>query len=274
MKKLLLLIPFVLALTTLASSRRLAGTPPDTWTPSNRMAEVVFWFRSDLLTFSDNGTTPSVNAGIVQQWSNIQGDGNYIMRDTGNIEPLWYTNIQNGKPAVFFNGALWLRNVSDIGTSQLGTIYVVARSTNSTVTQCAWSHGDSADNDLQAVYWDGNAAGDPLAFCELGGGGADVCCMSTTTGYLTTEAVILTAMRASATLHVAWKNGGSAATNTTSATATGSYEGVYIGTNEGGAQNFMGFIFEVIMVSTADTTVQRTQMLNYMDRIWAVPGYP
>jgi len=247
------------------------GTPPvpDTWTPSNRIADVGFWWRADRYTFSDNGTTPSVQGGPVQQWNSMDGDVNFALRDNGATHsPLYYTNIQNGLPAVFFNGAMWFRNVSDFNSPILGTIYIVAMPTNSNVA-FVWSHADSADNDAQYFYFP--ASSDKLIFAEENGGAGNA---TTSTSISYSVATIGTGQRVSSSLRYAWNNGAGAGTNTTTVTFTGSFEGVYVGCYEG-SQGFMrGFIFEIVGVTTVDDDAARLQMHNYLDRVWNVPGYP
>ena len=242
----------------------------ETWTPSNRIADVTFWYRADSYTFSDlAGTTASTNGGIIRNWKSMNGNVNFSQLDSaGTHSPLLFTNVQNGRPGVFCNGAMWTRSASDISTPSLGTIYICAWSTNVAITSVIWSHADSADADSQHVYFPGGAG--IFALCEIGSASG---CPVVTTAMLS-EATIGTAQHASASLRYVWKNGGSAGTNTTTVNFTGSFEGVYVGDLEGTSDPFLGFIFEIVMMSTVDTDAQRLQMHNYLDRIWAVPGYP
>jgi len=243
----------------------------DTWTPSNRIADVTFWYRADRYTFDDTaGTVASTNGGIIRNWKSMDGDVNFNQLDSaGTHSPLLYTNVQNGLPGVFFNGAKWLRSASDISTPTLGTIYVVAWTTNLAIAGTVWSHGDSADTDGVNIYFPGGSS--DLAFCDSGS--ATGCPVATSN--LTSVATIATAQRASASLRYVWKNGGFAATNTTTVNYTGSFEGVDVGAlEEAVAGEFLGWIFEIVCVSTVDNDATRLQMHQYLDRVWAVPGFP
>src|SRR6185436_3776959 len=126
----------------------------DTFIPSDRGADLVAWFRADAGTYQDFGVTPSTNTSIVDTWVNVQGNANYHMQDFANTHsPILYTNVQNGMPGIFFNGAKWWRNSSDITTPSLITLYVVGWATNLASASTAWMHGDSADADSQNLYF-------------------------------------------------------------------------------------------------------------------------
>lgn len=75
-----------------------AGTPAS-------LAGLTLWVKSDTQVFSDAGVTPAVNAGPVMQWNDQSGNGYHISQPTLAFQPIFYTNVINGKPFLSFDGA-------------------------------------------------------------------------------------------------------------------------------------------------------------------------
>lgn len=84
-------------------------------------------FKADGNLFSDAGVTPSTNNTLIAQWNDYSGNANNASWDnSGNSQPTFLTNIQNGHPAAKavagFVHLLWTNEVTLAGT---WTLYLV-----------------------------------------------------------------------------------------------------------------------------------------------------
>lgn len=86
--------------------------------------------------YSDAGTTPAPDAGAVQQWNDLSGNGHHVSQATAGARPTYRAAVEslNGLPGVEFDGGDWLqRSVSGGLVANLNayTIYCVFRTTSS-----------------------------------------------------------------------------------------------------------------------------------------------
>jgi hypothetical protein len=70
------------------------------FTPSDLGAALVAWFRFGF--FSDAGSTPSTDGGIVQQYSDETGNGNHLVQLDGARQGTYRATGLNGFPGVQF----------------------------------------------------------------------------------------------------------------------------------------------------------------------------
>jgi hypothetical protein len=92
------------------------------FTPAS-IADLAGWYRADALALANNAPVAS--------WADGSGTGNLLSQGTGVSQPLFKTNIVNGKPVVRFDGANdWLEYAGAPGGfgAQTGqTIFLVAQ---------------------------------------------------------------------------------------------------------------------------------------------------
>ncbi|OFY39124.1 MAG: hypothetical protein A2275_13400 [Bacteroidetes bacterium RIFOXYA12_FULL_35_11] len=65
----------------------------------------LLWLKGDVGLYSDAGITPATNGNPIQQWNDFSGNANNISQATGSKQPVFYTNILNGRPVVRFDGS-------------------------------------------------------------------------------------------------------------------------------------------------------------------------
>jgi hypothetical protein len=83
--------------------------------------DMKFWFRSDTLSaLADNDPVAS--------WSDSSGNGRTATQTTAGRKPLYKTNIQNGKPAVLFDGADDRMSFTTTGIQSDWTVLLAYRS--------------------------------------------------------------------------------------------------------------------------------------------------
>ena len=71
----------------------IAYAPP---TPTS-IASCSVWLKADALSLSNNDP--------VSLWSDSSGNNNHVTQSNASYNPIYKTNILNGKPAVFFDGS-------------------------------------------------------------------------------------------------------------------------------------------------------------------------
>jgi hypothetical protein len=64
----------------------------------------LMWLKSDVGTYSDNGTTPCIDTDPIYYWEDQSGNANHAIQATATNRPTFRTDILNGKPAIEFNG--------------------------------------------------------------------------------------------------------------------------------------------------------------------------
>lgn len=124
------------------------------------IAGLTFWLKADAGTFQDNGfTTPATaNNDPVGGWRSQGGVTNDVTQGTAGFRPLLKTGIQNGKPALLFDG------VDDYLQSAAITL-------NDPVTHVAVLRAAGRTNNTSA--WDGQSAVNSGRFYEFGATSGD-----------------------------------------------------------------------------------------------------
>jgi len=69
---------------------------------------IAIWLRSDAGTFSDLGTTATVNGDQVRQWNDQSGNARNAIQNTAANRPLFRTNISNAMPGLRFTGNMFI----------------------------------------------------------------------------------------------------------------------------------------------------------------------
>lgn len=87
------------------------------------------WFKADAITGKNDGDA-------IAQWNDSSGNARHATQATGANQPLYKTNILNGKPVARFDGTDSLATASFTAITQPTTIFVVASTrTSGTGTQ-------------------------------------------------------------------------------------------------------------------------------------------
>jgi len=81
------------------------------------------WWKADADCYEDAGTDPCEDGDGVYQWNDQSGNGKNLIQTTAGNRPTYKTNIQNGLPAVRFDGSDDFYNNIALGAT--GTIAVV-----------------------------------------------------------------------------------------------------------------------------------------------------
>lgn len=128
------------------SSLRFKGAPAAS-APSFSPAQtsgIKVWLKADVGVYSDAGTTPSTNGGIVQQWNDQSGNGNHASQTSVGQQPIYRTGEQNGLPGIRFDSTDdYLSGTLSVLTSF--TYYAVVKATtNSTINGTILFHGNNA----------------------------------------------------------------------------------------------------------------------------------
>jgi hypothetical protein len=67
-------------------------------------SDLILWFNAKQGVFSDAGVTPAVDAGTVQQWNDLSGNGYHLVQATGANRPLYDVDGLNNLPALVAGG--------------------------------------------------------------------------------------------------------------------------------------------------------------------------
>ena len=100
-----------------------AFSPPD-------LAGLILWCATDGTLWQDSVATVPVGGDTqpVGRWDDASGGGRHLLQATGGFRPAFYTNIQNGRAVVRFDGSDdFLRAVYT--QAQPVTIFMVAKAT-------------------------------------------------------------------------------------------------------------------------------------------------
>lgn len=112
------------------------------------------WFKADANVYSDLGSTPSTNGGIVEQWNDQSGNANNLTQSNINNVGIYTTGDINGLPTVgaYPAGGTMLNFGSGIALTGAFTLYVVGKRTNSTI----WAPLAVAGSTTCVIYSDNN----------------------------------------------------------------------------------------------------------------------
>src|SRR5262245_6977808 len=109
------------ALTGLSGLSGMAGRP---FSPA-QVSGLKLWLKADALSLS--------NAAAVTTWTDSSGNGNDATQSNGAKKPIYYTNIWNGKPSIYFDGTKILSTPSfQSFASKRGCLFVVYQNADTT----------------------------------------------------------------------------------------------------------------------------------------------
>lgn len=95
-------------------------TPP-------QFGNLKLWFEADD-TALNSSDAPAGNNDGVKTWTDKSGSGNTLTQGTSSKRPTFQTNVQNGLPAVYFDGiddVMWKTSPSGVLVSRQTYLYVV-----------------------------------------------------------------------------------------------------------------------------------------------------
>jgi hypothetical protein len=120
-----------------------------------QLPALALWFRSDARVYKDTSfTTPvSADGDPGAGWKSAGGPANSVNQTTGAAQPVWHTNVQNGRPALRFNGGsqTFLPLASALAASATYSYFAVLKLTNSPVV-IDWLAGPAG---APSWGWDG-----------------------------------------------------------------------------------------------------------------------
>lgn len=204
------------------------------------------WFKADSgVANTGNGTTATGwndNSSYVNHCSNING------------APKYYTGVQNGLPAVYYNGGSEHYATNLVDVAQPYTVFVVFKGTS-------WGTGAyqtffSEYNGVSFGKNNGNTTSYGYAGTVLSNGS-----LSDNTTYI--QKCVLNG--ASSTIAI---NG--AVDTTGNAGTSANYNYPVIGAAGGGAQYFTGYVMEILVYDGDLTSANQTIVRNYLNNKWAV----
>lgn len=104
------------------------GKPPGA-APSD-IAGLKFWLDAAVGCYSDAGSTPSTDTGVVQQWNDQSGQNRHVSQTVAGYKPTWQQTGINGRPCVRFDGTddylyRTANDDDDILTVDAKTVFVV-----------------------------------------------------------------------------------------------------------------------------------------------------
>ena len=237
-------------------ARRAAGG----FSPASLLG-LVAWYRAADLSLADGAA--------VATWTDSSGNGRDATQATGTKQPLYKTNIINGKPVVRFDGVDDFLNVPAIdltGTSGL-TLFVVVANITSGGDRVLFEYSTNINSftDGFLLYREtGNSIAAALRG-SAGGAGSNF----VTTASVTSAATVISAVydKALATNEVtAWLNGTSAGTRPQNLNNTGAFgnRASFIGMRAGTTLPLAGDIAEILLYSRALPTGERQQVEAYL----------
>lgn len=104
-----------------------SAVTPSVFSPTS-ITGLVGWYKADAGVYSDAGTTPAVDAGTIQQWSDQSGAGNHLSQATGESRPTYQAPHLGDIGAVSFPGSKFMANsgFSAVnGATALTLVYVL-----------------------------------------------------------------------------------------------------------------------------------------------------
>lgn len=222
------------------------------FSPSN-LPNLALWLKADAITGLTDGQA-------VATWNDSSGNGRNATQATGSAQPLYKTNIVNGKPVVRFDGnSDYLEGTWNL-TLTAETVFVVFSYTGTAYAR-AWTQSDAGNDNAVAGYVPTIRDASTTSWGAVAGGTivATVTMAQSTFGIFTaTHSGSQIANRI---------NGGTAATynHTLNKTFTR-----YRAGNSTGANYLQGDIAEIIVYSRALSTTERQQVEQYLAQKYAI----
>ena len=227
-----------------------AFNPPD-------IAGLIGWWATDGTLWQDSVATVPVGGDTqpVGRWDDASGGGRHLLQATGGFRPAFYTNIQNGRAVVRFDGSDdFLRAVYT--QAQPVTIFMVAKATGVSA-RYSFDGGGGSPGTAGSLYW---AAANQL---RIHAGTAQLATAGTSA--LNTWYVWSAIFNgASSGL---WQNGVSLIAANAGANTTG---GFTLGATTGGSVPEAQDVGEVLIYNSALSSTDRSTVETYLNGRWAV----
>lgn len=213
-------------------------------------------YRDNLLTCYDasNGPTPTTNGGTLTGWNDLGSKTNTLSVVSGT--PKYYESIQNGLPAIYFDGSSHMTGSNLADTAQPCTSFIVFKGTN-------WGTGaEQYICQMEAYCYSFiklNAA-TTLSTC---GGSAVITAdsLSNNVCYLGT----LISNGASSSLQV---NQNTASTGNPGNSANSNYPA--IASASGGGSKYTGYVMEWRVYAGLLTAEQIQQVQSFLNNKWGI----
>jgi hypothetical protein len=221
---------------------------------------------------ASDATTFSYSSGsLVSQWNDKSGNGRNFTQATVGLQPTRNTNVQNGLPALDFNGDLLVNTTYNWGSSA-STFFIVAKENaggtgyqvilgTGTGATGQWGYGIGAnpptDTNQLAIF---NIGAGLIKFnSQMTGSNADVLAF-VTAGYSGSTVV--------ANLFF---NGSTDTNNPVTSPSTTTATGAVLGAAAGGIEGFISNICEVIIYPSQLSTGDRNLVEAYLKTKWGTP---
>lgn len=219
-----------------------------TFLPSD-ISGIEGWYDANALTgFSDDDPV----GGSGSEWTDQTSNGYDLTQGTATRQPLYKTNIQNGKPGILFDGVNDWINTTSINLTQPTSIFIVCNPDTGS-DNIFDSNTNGARNTLV------ESGGNYLMFAGSGAG--------TGTSYSTSAQVLMCVFDGSSS--VFYFNNDSAVTSLNPGSQ--GMTGFKLGANETGFGNFFkGYIFEAIVYDSALTSDNWSDLKSYADTEWGL----
>lgn len=217
------------------------------WTPAQRGAELIAWFRSDLGV--------SIVGSGVATWADQSGNARDVTQGTDPNRPGWSASdaLFAGLPALTWAGAQWLDGAA-WNLTQPFTIYVVGQSGSYADWRTFFDCPSGARSAIRA---------EPANLLATYAGVANV-----TSSSIASPSIFATVFSGASSAHYV---------NSLTASGTSSPGGDGIGTPRVGAGPGGGYtlqstsrLCEIVVASGADSAAQREQMFRYLNRRYAI----
>lgn len=243
-----------------------AGTPPVSADPS-----LTIWYDAVNSTFSPSGIT---NGTYITAW----GDKSATAHDantTGNNtnKPRYQTNIQNGKPNVYFDGDNDLFTVNPFSSLQSvsGYTYFIVGKTNSvSKNQIVTVMKGSSGGDIKEAYINFTADGMMI----VGGGNTGIATSSFADTNYHIHTLIFDGTQSTNATKLRHRIDGVEQTLKFSvnpgATANAGTNYIYIGTDTAGTNDFDGYLGEVVLYTKKLTESEIKNTEAYFKNKWNV----
>jgi hypothetical protein len=240
------------------------------------IAGLKFWVKADTLSLANNDPVPT--------WADQSGSGNNAAQSSGTLQPIYKTNIQNGKPIVRFDGTDDFLEVADTaiigGESGMTAFFVTAHTTNALTKALLtkWDYSTQGTFIVSTYLGLPNRIETFIAdvITDLGGNNQ----------YTTNEILVPTTFSIISIVYDGtqsvgnrvkiYSNGGAAEATSTNGTIpttlTSSTSKLLVGSGQGGIStwNYDGDMGEIILYNSALSDANRESVRNYLNNRWAI----
>lgn len=226
------------------------------------IAGLQLWLKADAITGLGDGDA-------ITTWTDSSGNGNNATQSTSGKKPLYKTNIQNGLPAVRFDGsddAMTGATITGLGTSSI-SLFVTANGGAIAANQERVLFGIRGYTDgfnFERSSWGGRL--------ELYNNNASIGSGDglPNSGFSAKLLAVVKDYGVRVTLFINGENKNTSTNATLCGTFTnGSYD-IGDATLRGDDRTYLGDIFEVILYNVALTDSQRQNIENYLNTKWAL----